>query len=95
MLRVEKTVFISYRRTSKFIALSIYQHLTSQGYDVFFDYNSIHSGDFEQNIFANITARAHFIVLLSNQNYPEITGEISDWIIACNPRPDFLLIPIP
>jgi tetratricopeptide (TPR) repeat protein len=66
VLRVEKTVFISYRRTNQFMAMNIYKSLTERGYDVFLDYNSIHSGDFEQNIFANIKSRAHFILILTN-----------------------------
>ncbi|MCI0552265.1 MAG: TIR domain-containing protein [Anaerolineae bacterium] len=63
--RIEKTVFISYRRTNTPWALAIYQHLTTQGYDVFFDYLSINSGDFERIILQNIKARAHFIVILT------------------------------
>ena len=46
--RIENTVFISYRRTNLPWALAIYQNLTQHGYDVFFDYESIRSGDFEQ-----------------------------------------------
>ena len=65
MGRVEKTVFISYRRTNIPWALAIYQNLTAHGYDVFFDYNSIASGDFEQVILGNIRARAHFLVVLT------------------------------
>ncbi len=65
MGRVEKTVFISYRRTNIPWALAIYQNLTSHGYDVFFDYDSIPSGDFEQVIIGNIKARAHFLVVLT------------------------------
>ncbi len=65
MGRVEKTVFISYRRTNIPWALAIYQNLTSHGYDVFFDYDSIPSGDFEQVILGNIRARAHFLVVLT------------------------------
>ena len=63
--RIEKTVFISYRRTNFYIALAVYQDLTQHGYDVFFDYLSIDSGDFEQLIIENIKARAHFIVILT------------------------------
>jgi TIR domain len=44
MPRIEKTVFISYRRINIPWALTIYQDLTSHGYDVFFDYLSIASG---------------------------------------------------
>jgi len=65
MRRIEKTVFISYRRTNMPWALAIYQNLTSYGYDVFFDYESIASGDFEQIILGNIRARAHFLVVLT------------------------------
>ena len=46
-------------------ALAIYQNLTARSYDVFFDYESINSGDFEQIILGNIRARAHFLVVLT------------------------------
>src|ERR1035437_8777047 len=65
MERIEKTVFVSYRRTNIPWALAIFQNLTQHGYDVFFDYNGIASGDFERVILGNITARAHFLVLLT------------------------------
>jgi tetratricopeptide (TPR) repeat protein len=65
MARIEKTVFISYRRTNLPWALLIYQNLTAKGYDVFFDYESIASGSFEQIIQGNIRARAHFLVVLT------------------------------
>jgi hypothetical protein len=39
MASVEKTVFISYRRKDISWALAVYQYLTSQKYDVFFDYS--------------------------------------------------------
>jgi hypothetical protein len=48
MERIEKTVFISYRRTNIPWALAIFQNLTQHGYDVFFDYTDIASGDFER-----------------------------------------------
>ena len=65
MERVEKTVFLSYRRTNIPWALAIYQNLTQHGFDVFFDFNGIASGDFERVILGNITSRAHFLVLLT------------------------------
>ncbi len=65
MDRVEKTVFISYRRTNVPWALAINQYLMHSGYDVFFDFQSIASGDFEQIITENIKARAHFLILLT------------------------------
>ena len=65
MERIEKTVFLSYRRTNVSWALAIFQNLIQHGYDVFFDYSGIASGDFEQIIVGNIKARAHFLVLLT------------------------------
>ena len=65
MARTDKTVFISYRRTDISWALAVYQSLSARGYDVFFDYISIHSGDFDQIIIGNIKARAHFLVILT------------------------------
>ena len=65
MLRIEKSVFISYRRTNVPWALNVYQDLTHHGYDVFFDFEGIGSGDFESIIVDNITSRAHFLILLT------------------------------
>lgn len=77
--RVEKTVFISYRRTNLPWALFVYQDLTIHGYDVFFDYLSIDSGNFESVILDNIKTKAHFIIILTpsaldNCNKPD------DWL---------------
>ena len=79
MERIEKTVFISYRRTNIPWALAIFQNLTTSGYDVFFDYNGIASGDFERVIIDNITARAHFLVLLTPSAL-ERCGNPADWL---------------
>lgn len=65
MPRVEKTVFISYRRVDRWPALAIFKDLTQHGYDVFIDYDGIASGDFERAIVDNIRARAHFIIVLT------------------------------
>src|ERR1035437_7297389 len=65
MERIDKTVFISYRRTNTSWAIAVFQNLKQNGYDVFFDYNGIASGDFERVIVENIKARAHFLVLLT------------------------------
>ena len=57
--RIEKTVFISYRRSTGAVwALAISKDLTHHGYDVFFDFQGIASGDFEQVILESIRARA-------------------------------------
>lgn len=79
MSRVEKTVFLSYRRTNIPWALAIFQNLTNHGYDVFFDYTGIDSGDFERVILENINARAHFIVLLTPSAL-ERCHDPNDWL---------------
>jgi tetratricopeptide (TPR) repeat protein len=79
MERIEKTVFLSYRRTNISWALAIFQNLTKHGYDVFFDFNGIASGDFERVILGNITARAHFLVLLTPSAL-ERCDNPADWL---------------
>ena len=66
MGHIDRSVFISYRRTNYFMALAIYQHLTSHGYDVFIDVKGLAGGDFESAILDNIRTRAHFIVVLTS-----------------------------
>jgi tetratricopeptide (TPR) repeat protein len=77
--RIEKTVFISYRRTNLYTALAVYQDLTAHGYDVFSDFQSIDSGDFEKIITENIKAKAHFLIILSPSAL-ERCDEPSDWL---------------
>ncbi len=79
MGRIEKTVFISYRRTNGIWARAVYQDLTAHGYDAFFDYQSIDSGDFSQIILENIKGRAHFLVLLAPSAL-ERCDDPEDWL---------------
>src|SRR5688572_28793527 len=79
MTSIEKTVFISYRRKDSYEALAVYKYLTSQKYNVFLDYASIPSGDFEQIIVSNIKARAHFILLLTPTALDRCS-EPDDWL---------------
>lgn len=79
MGRIEKTVFISYRRVNTSWALAIFQNLTQNGYDVFFDFTGIASGDFEAVILENIRARAHFLVLLTPSALDRC-AETTDWL---------------
>lgn len=79
MAQIEKTVFISYRRKDISWALAVYQYLTSQKYDVFFDYTHIPSGDFEQIIVSNIKARAHFVLILTPTALDR-TSNSGDWL---------------
>lgn len=60
-------------------ALAVFQYLTACGYDVFFDYISIPSGDFEKVIIENIKGRAHFVVILTPSAL-ERCGEPGDWL---------------
>src|SRR5271169_6777834 len=79
MERIEKTVFLSYRRTNIPWALAIFHSLTHHGNDIFFDYNGVASGDFEKVILGNITSRAHFLVLLTPSAL-ERCGDPGDWL---------------
>lgn len=66
MRGVQKTVFISYRRElAAPWARAIFQDLRQHGFDVFFDFKNIASGGYEEVIFENIKAKAHFLVLLT------------------------------
>jgi hypothetical protein len=79
MARIEKTVFVSYRRTNAAWALAIFQDLTQHGYDVFFDFQGIASGDFERVILENIRARAYFLVVLTPSALDRC-GDPEDWL---------------
>jgi len=79
MAKIEKTIFISYRRADVYTALAVYENLKNEGYDVFFDYRSISSGDFEQIITANIKARAHFLLILTPTALDRL-NEPGDWL---------------
>jgi hypothetical protein len=79
MGRIEKTVFVSYRRTDEPWGLAIFQHLTQHGYDVFIDYEGIGSGNFGTIILENIRARAHFLVLLTPTALKRC-GDPKDWM---------------
>jgi TIR domain len=79
MGRVEKTVFISYRRADESWGLAVFENLTKHGYDVFIDYDGIASGNFEAAILENIKARAHFLVLLTPTAL-ERCSDPKDWM---------------
>jgi TIR domain-containing protein len=79
MGRVEKTVFISYRRANESWALAVFKDLTHHGYDVFIDFDGVASGDFTTVILENIKARAHFLVVLTPTAL-EGSSDPEDWI---------------
>jgi len=76
---IEKTVFISYRRTNSYHALAIFQALIAKNYDVFIDYEGINSGKFDDIIHDQIKARAHFIVILTPSALERCTDP-TDWV---------------
>ena len=60
-------------------ALAIFQNLTNNDYDVFFDFDGLAGGDFESAIIGNITSRAHFLVLLTPSAL-ERCNDPGDWL---------------
>jgi len=75
-----KTVFISYRRsTSQELARSIFMHLKYNGYDAFFDVNTMDNGAFDDIILNQIGARTHFISIISKGAFERCVNE-GDWV---------------
>ncbi len=79
MARIDKTVFISYRRADWSAATLVFQNLSRHGFDVFIDFDGLASGDFEHTILENIRARAHFVVLLTPQALDRCDSP-DDWL---------------
>jgi tetratricopeptide (TPR) repeat protein len=79
MPQIEKSVFISYRRTNIFHARATFQDLRANGYDAFMDYETMNAGDFEQIIINQIKARAHFLVILTPSAL-ERCVDPNDWL---------------
>lgn len=79
MPRVDKSVFISYRRSNFPWAVATFLELTHNGYDVFFDYMGVASGAFDRVIIENIRGRAHFLVLLTPSAL-ERCADAKDWL---------------
>lgn len=78
-MQIQKTVFISYRRTNMYMARSVYHDLREHGYDVFMDILTGESGDFSQTLLQQIDARAHFIVILTPSALERCTHP-NDWL---------------
>jgi tetratricopeptide (TPR) repeat protein len=79
MAQIEKSVFISYRRTNIYHARATFQDLRANGYDAFMDYETINAGDFGQIILNQIKARAHFLVILTPSAL-ERCVDPNDWL---------------
>jgi len=78
-MSVQKTVFISYRRTNIYTARAVYQTLKQHDYDVFLDYDSIDNGSFERIILSQIRARGHFLLILTPDTLERCTSP-QDWV---------------
>ena len=73
-------VFISYRRDGGVdYARMIYLELKGRGYNCFFDYNSLRSGKFNDEIFRAIDECRYFILVLSNGALERCMNE-GDWV---------------
>lgn len=80
MGEAEKTVFISYRRSvSRHLARSIALDLRAHGYDVFFDVDTVDSGEFDRIVLQQIALRTHFVLVLSRGALERCTDE-DDWL---------------
>jgi hypothetical protein len=76
-----KTVFISYRRdsTGRAFARSVKQELTRNGYDVFFDVDSLDPGKWADQILTQVPQRSHFLLLLTPGALDRCVSE-DDWV---------------
>ena len=73
-------VFISYRRTTgSNDARLLEQALRARGFNVFFDYNSLRSGKFDESIFTAIEQSPVFILILSEKCFEGCSSE-TDWV---------------
>ncbi|MBR5187568.1 MAG: toll/interleukin-1 receptor domain-containing protein, partial [Clostridia bacterium] len=62
----KSSIFISYRREGgEFTAKILNDRLTSLGYSVFFDLETLRSGDFNTDLYQAIDACDDFLIILS------------------------------
>lgn len=80
MGEAEKTVFVSYRRSvSRHLARAIAVDLRAHGYDVFFDVDTVDSGEFDRIVLQQIALRRHFVLVLSRGSLERCADE-DDWL---------------
>lgn len=80
MGEAEKTVFVSYRRSvSRHLARAIAVDLRAHGYDVFFDVDTVDSGEFDRIVLQQIALRRHFVLVLSRGALERCADE-DDWL---------------
>ncbi len=73
-MRVEKTVFISYRYTTVYHAVAVQQALIRRGYDVFLGFERSTANSTESDTQREIDARAHVVIILT----PDTLGRCTD-----------------
>ena len=90
-------VFISYRRSSgENLAQLLYFRLQQDGYNVFFDVESMRSGKFNEQIYHHISQCDDFLLVLS-PNSLDRCNHIDDWVrleIECALKNKKNIIPI-
>jgi tetratricopeptide (TPR) repeat protein len=76
----EKSVFISYRRsTSSALARAVFQALLQRGCNVFLDVDSINAGEFERVIVREIETRPNFVLIVSPGSLERFHHK-NDWL---------------
>ena len=77
---IKYDVFISYRRDGgEYTARVIYDKLTELGYSVFFDVESLRSGDFNTKLYDVIDSCKDFIIVLSPNALDRCVNK-GDWV---------------
>lgn len=78
MMRTQ--VFISYRRsTGLYLAKAVADYLRKKGYSVFFDYSSMHNGEFNKQIFKAIEEADDVLFIWSEQALAN-SSNAEDWV---------------
>lgn len=94
---MEYDVFISYRRAGgEYTAKIIKDELTNRGYNVFFDVESLRSGNFNTKLYSVIENAKDFILVLAPESLKRCDDE-NDWVrleIECALKNDLNIIPI-
>jgi len=94
---VNEQIFVSYRRDGGDVAGKlICETLKNRGYTVFYDYDSICDGFFDQKIFEAIKSCKDFILILSKNSLDRCINE-NDWVrqeIACALKESKHIIPV-
>jgi tetratricopeptide (TPR) repeat protein len=74
------SVFISYRRdVGGILAMALYQHLTEQAIDAFYDIENIRAGQFDTIILKQIAGRPYFLLVLTPGTL-ERCHDPNDWL---------------